>query len=295
MQIPDLSLDHAALVIRDLAAARQAFERLGFCLSSRSMHAGALTPGGPVVPWGSGNHCAMFRNGYFELLGLVDASLHSTAKKMLEKYEGLHIVAMDCPSADQAYAQLQAAQVAAPAPLTLERDAPFGPHDDQVRRARFRNINLDVQAYPEARFIVIEHGTRDVLWQPHLLQHPNGANALAAMYFCSDDVPASLARFEPILGKPTRHGDAYRFALKHGAFWFMDAQAMRDYCPVLDDAVHRVSAACIAVDSLESLHAYLSARGIETHQGPTLDTGAPSLWVHPSQAGQGALQFIQSK
>ncbi|MBO9355019.1 VOC family protein [Bordetella petrii] len=295
MHVPDLSLDHAALVIHDLEAARIAFERLGFRLSPRSMHAGALTPGGPVEPWGSGNHCAMFRNGYFELLGLVDPDLHSTARTMLQKYEGLHIVAMDCPSAVAAYAHLQDAQVAAPPPLTLERDAPFGPLNDQVRRARFRNINLDVQAYPEARFIVIEHGTRDVLWQPHLLQHPNGANALAAMYFCPDDVPASLQRFEPILGKPVRHGDAYKFELERGAFWFLDAEAMRRYCPVLDGAVHRVSAACIGVDSLDTLQAYLSDRGIDTHRTPTLDTGAPSIWVHPSQASHGALQFIQSK
>src|SRR3546814_14324030 len=113
------------------------------------------------------SHCAMFRNGYFELLGLVDASLHSTARKMLEKYQGLHIVAMDSPSADAAYAQLQAAQAAVPAPLTLERDAPFGPHDEQVRRARFRIINLDVEAYPEARFIAFKHAPRAVLSQPH--------------------------------------------------------------------------------------------------------------------------------
>ena len=37
-----------------------------------SSHKGRITPDGPVVQWGSGNHCAMFRHGYFEILGLTD-------------------------------------------------------------------------------------------------------------------------------------------------------------------------------------------------------------------------------
>ncbi|WP_454688761.1 VOC family protein [Achromobacter aloeverae] len=290
-----LNLDHAGLIVRDLEAARAAFEKLGFRLSSRSMHAGSITPGGPVVPWGSGNHCAMFKHGYFELLGLVDPSLHSTAKLMIERYEGLHIVAMDCASADEAHRALLARRIPAAAPARLERDAAFGPHDDEIRRARFSNIYLDGEQYPEARFIVIEHGTREVLWQPHLLSHPNGATGLTAIYFCPADLPATLVRFERLLGAPTRHGDAYRFALGRGVFWVLSPEAMRDACPVLDDPIHRVSAACIEVASLPALRALLSERGIETHAARTLDGSQDALWVAPAQASHAALQFIQSR
>lgn len=291
----NLNLDHTGLVMRDLDAARQAYERLGFRLSARSMHAGSVTPGGPVVPWGSGNHCAMFRHGYLELLGLVDPTLHSTAKRMIDRYEGLHIVAMDCPDADAAYRELQARDIPCAAPMALERDAAFGPQDEQTRRARFRNINLDTEQYPEARFIVIEHGTRDVLWQPHLLSHPNGAQGLAAMYFCPPDPAATLARFERLLGKPAAHGPAHRFALGRGAFWVLGEQAMRKACPVLDGLVHRVAAACIEVASLPALETLLAGRGVRTFPAPTLDDGAPSLWVHPSEASHAALQFVQSR
>jgi len=290
-----LSLDHAGLIIRDLDAARQAYERLGFQLSPRSLHAGAVTPGGPVVPWGSGNHCAMFRHGYFELLGLVDPALHSTAKLMLDRYEGLHIVAMDCPSADQLYPALQQAGVAAAAPLTLERDAAFGQDGSQTRRARFRNINLDTAAWPEARFIVIEQCTRDVLWQPHLLTHPNGAVALDAVTFCASDLPASLARLTQLLGAPTRHGDAYGFRLARGTFWLMDEAALRRACPVLDGPAHRVAAVTIAVESLDRLQRYLRERDIDITASPALDGHAPSLWVHPRQASHAALQFVQTR
>jgi len=297
-QLP-LSLDHTGLIIRDLEKARVAFETLGFRLSPRSMHAGSITPGGPVVPWGSGNHCAMFKHGYFELLGLVDPTLHSTAKHMIARYEGLHIVALDCVSADAAYHALQARQIPAAAPARLERDATFGPQDDQVRRARFSNVYLDGEQYPEARFIVIEHGTRDVLWQPHLLSHPNGATDLAAMYFCPTDLPATLARFERLAGAPTRHGPAWRFGLGRGAFWVLSPEDMRATCPVLNDQgadpIHRVAAACIEVASLAALQDLLDARGIRTFKARTLDDSQDALWVHPAQASHAALQFIESK
>jgi len=288
-----LSLDHVGLVMKDLEAARGAYEKLGFRLSARSMHAGAVTPGGPVVPWGSGNHCLMFEHGYFELLGVVDPALHSTARLMAARYEGLHIVAMDCESADDAYAGLQAARVPSSAPMTLERDAAFGESGKQVRRARFRNINLDVDQYPEARFIVIEQCTRDVLWQPHLLAHPNGAKALAGVFFCCADLPASVERFERMLGMPTRRGDAYRFELDRGWFWLMTEPAVRKVCPVLDGKVDRVAAASIAVQSLDAVERHLSRQGVPFVQAAEPLTGAPSIWVGPAHASHAALQFIQ--
>src|SRR3954471_3554535 len=124
-----LRLDHLGHAVRDLERARAAYARLGFVLSPRSMHAGSVTPGGPVVPWGSGNHCAMFEHGYFELLGLVDETLPSNVKQMVQRHEGLHIVALACNSADQTFSALQVAGIAARAPITLERDAVFGPAD----------------------------------------------------------------------------------------------------------------------------------------------------------------------
>jgi catechol 2,3-dioxygenase-like lactoylglutathione lyase family enzyme len=289
-----LRLDHTGLVIRDLEAARISYEKLGFRLSTRSMHAGSVTPGGPVVQWGSGNHCAMFEHGYFELLGLVDPELHSTAKHMIARYEGLHIVAMDCDSTDEAHRDLQARAISAAAPMRLERDAAFGPEDDQIRRARFSNVYLDGEKYPEARFIIIEHGTRDVLWQPHLLKHPNGAKGLAALYFCPDDLPATLARFDRLLGSRSQHGPAYRYDLARGAFWVLSPEHMRASCPVMDGPVQRVSAACIEVESLSALATFLAQRGIDALRAPTLDGSADALWVHPSNASHAALQFIQS-
>lgn len=290
-----LALDHTGLAIADLETGRVAYERLGFTLTSRSMHAGSVTPGAPVTPWGSGNHCAMFEEGYLEVLGLVDPTLHSTAKSMVAQYQGLHIVALACENADDAQARAVARGVPAPLPASLERDAAFGVADEQVRRAKFRNVYLDRQAYPEARFIIIEHVTPDVLWQPHLLAHPNGALGLDAVYFVPADPTGAQARLTALAGAPVAYGSAERFALDRGALWTLSEEQLRALSGVAaGEVLHPVAGARFRVASLDALSGLLRARGIATVASHTLEDGAPSLWVGPADACGALLEFVQS-
>ena len=119
-------LDHCGVAVKSLDRGRDAYARLGFQLTARSFHSGSRTKGGPVEPWGSGNHCAMFRDGYLEIIGLTDASMYSTVKDMVATYEGLHIVAIGSGEADAAYAEFQEAGAPVEAPRALERDAADG-------------------------------------------------------------------------------------------------------------------------------------------------------------------------
>ena len=66
-----LELDHVGVAVKSLDRGRDAYAKLGFTLAARSIHSGSRVPGGPVELWGSGNHCAMFREGYLEELGRV--------------------------------------------------------------------------------------------------------------------------------------------------------------------------------------------------------------------------------
>ena len=120
-QLP-LELDHVGLALKDLEVGRQAYDKLGFTLTSRSIHSGSREPGGPVEPFGSGNHCAMFEKGYFEVMGLTDPNLYSSAKALLEKYEGAHIVAFGSGESENAYRVLSSRLDGVQPPRRLERD-----------------------------------------------------------------------------------------------------------------------------------------------------------------------------
>lgn len=228
-----LDLDHCGVVVKDLDRARDNFVRLGFTLTSRSFHAGARLPGGPVEPWGSANHCAMFSHGYLEIIGITDASLYSSVKDLVERYEGAHIVAFGCNGdAGAAHAGLVRRGVAAEAPRSLQRQAAFGPNDEQTRQARFRNIYLDPNAYPEARFLIIEHLTRDVLWQPHLLEHPNGVLSIEECWFASPDARTTAENLAQLTGRRVERGaGVYRLRLARGALVVMEHTRWRALGP----------------------------------------------------------------
>lgn len=287
----DLALDHVGVGLKDLDRGRDAFLRLGFRLTARSMHAGSPSPGAPVVPWGSGNHCAMLGRGYIEVLGLTDPARFSSVKDMVSRYEGLHIVALGCDDADAAYAALRATGLPVEAPRALERDAAFGEHDESTRRARFRNIYLDRAPYPEARFLYIEHLTRDVLWQPHLLDHPNGALALERVYFCADDVAATAQRLGRVATvSPTilAAGEA-EVRLACGTWVILDRAAWaRRQGGKAHSPIATAAGFAVRVKSLGETRRLLVERGVsfKDHDG---------IWVDAADGCGATLHFLEEK
>lgn len=292
----DLSLDHVGLALQDLHAGRRLYERLGFTLSPESLHLGALVPGGPLVPFGSGNHCAMFERGYFEILGLVDSTLPSNVKPLLDAYEGLHILALRTGSAAATHRDLRHRHIKAAAPILLQRDAQVGLTDLETRRAEFNNIVLDAEAFPEARLILIEHRTPEVLWQDHLARHDNGAIALAAVIICADNLPETVARFTPLLGAPELESYGARFSLLAGCLRAMTSDRIRAVIPPLavTEQIHRLCAVEIEVRSLAVTQRLLIARGIPHLVAPSTES-CTALWIGPQATGGCALAFFETK
>jgi len=285
----ELKLDHVGIGVEDLERGRAAYDRLGFRLAARSMHSGSPSAGAPIVPWGSGNHCAMLGTGYIEVLGLTDPTRYSSVKDMVARYEGLHIVALGCDDADATYQALSMAGVPVEAPRALERDAAFGPDDQAVRRARFRNIYLDRGRYPEARFLYIEHLTRDVLWQPHLLDHPNGAVALERVYFCGEDMATLGAKISGALAaQPRRLAPGHGvLALAQGSVHVFDAERWAAHCgtPPAGDSPMAVGFG-VRVKSLAATRQLLLQRGVSIDE-------RDGIWVDPAEGCGATLHFFE--
>jgi len=285
----ELALDHIGVAIKQLERGRVAYTKLGFRMTAFSQHAGSPTPGAPVVPWGSGNHCAMLREGYIEVVGLTHPERYSSIKDMVSRYEGPHIVALGCANGDRAYEALVAAGVKADPPRALERDATFGVNDESTARARFRNIYLDRAAYPEGRFLVIEHLTRDVLWQPHLLDHPNGALALDEVYFCAEDPRATAAKLGRMFGaSPLARSDAHiTLQLARGRAHVLSAgewEARTGGKPIA--ALPMPSGFGVRVASIQRLRQLLADNGVRCAE-------SAGLWVGPEAACGAAIRFFE--
>jgi hypothetical protein len=194
------NLDHIGTAVEDLGRAKETFTRLGFRLTGISHHEGAVEPGQPVQPWGSANHCAMLKHGYLELLGITNPALFNPVVFMLQRYAGPHIVAFSSKDADADYEALKQRSTFVMPPRDLGRLAPYGAGGEEMRRVSFKLVGVERGHLPEARFQLTEHLTPYEMWQPWLLEHPNGAVALRSAHLVTEDPAKSAADLAHFLG-----------------------------------------------------------------------------------------------
>lgn len=228
-----LDIDHIGIAVRDLDRGERQLRSLGFALTPRSHHRGSPTPGAPVEPWGSANHCAMFAQGYLELVGLTDPEKYSSVKMMLASYEGAHTVAFRPESVERAHERLASEGVAVDEIRYLERMTAFGPSGEEQRRVAFKNMYLSRSVFTEARFQYTQHLTPDIMWQPRLLDHPNGAIAIVELILCSPSPADTAIKLAPATGvDPETVGPGeYRLSLSGSRLSIVSVEAWHAYVP----------------------------------------------------------------
>jgi len=287
----DLELDHTGVAVRNLDVGQETYERLGFTLTERSFHSGSRTAGSPVEKWGSGNHCAMFEHGYLEIIGITDPNLYSSTKDYLTRYEGLHIIAIGSGDADKSYPILNGRYEGITPAANLQRDAPFGPNNQETRLAAFRNIHVDRENFPEAKLIFIDHLTRDVLWQPHLMNHPNGAIALAEVALCVEDLDETCNRLSQLFAQQPKEvmPGGKVFNLSRGNVYIITKTRLKEWVGVTPPAMPYVAGFGVAVKDLNATRDFLVARNISSKNHPY-----PAIWVEPQYTCGPVLTFSQA-
>ncbi len=270
-------LDHVAVATDSLDRAAAAYRRLGFKLTRRSSHSGN------DGPWGTGNHCAMLRDGYFELIGITDPSLyHDHLKAALARYTGLHLLALGTSDTNQSHDDVASCGAAIKKPYDIARQVPFG---DGEKEGRFRITEIDEAWFPEADFFFCQHDTPDVLWQPNLLDHPNGVTALKSATLVSADPEATAQRMERVTGvSPDKVGAGCVFNLARGAIEVTPPQdVIKQFPGVVPPVLPWVAAVTFRVSDLDLIRDITHAGGIE--QNDHADGG---VWVGP-QSAEGAV------
>jgi len=276
-------LDHVAVVVDDLDAAETAYTKLGFRLTPRSSHRGPL-PDGTVGLWGSGNHCAMFRRGYLEVLGITDRRLrHEHVAARLARYVGLHLIAFGTADVDAAVAALRAKGVpGVEDAVEVGRAVPFG---SGTKRGSFGIAHLDAQTYPEADFLLIEHKTRDVLWQLELLPQPNGVVGLRSATLAVESPADTLDRLAPLLGPVQDSG----FDLAAGRLDIVAADEMERRFPGMGRVQPLPKGVAVAFDVADPA---ATARWLRDAGVAFTAVGPDRLRVAPAEAAGAIVDFV---
>ncbi len=178
-------LDHVGIVGADLNALAHAFSEQGFHLTPRATHASGRTA----------NRCVMLRDGgYLELMATVPGQTSATLDRFLARGPGAHILALEVADEAAARDRLRRAGITVDASMT-ERDA-----DQHGSRARFALIMPPDS--PDGRLLLIRHLTRDLLWRPEHVVHPNRAVALTEVVYAKDTPAETMTRLSRLAGRP---------------------------------------------------------------------------------------------
>jgi hypothetical protein len=257
-QLPGLGevfLDHTAFFVPAMETAADALERCGFRLTPFTIQTNR--EGDATVPSGTGNRCAMLKNGYLEVLvATSDTPLSVQLRERIADHPGLHLAAF--ASADTAAEHRRLAAAGFPTLPLVDMRRPVG--DDF---ARFTIARIAHGTMPEGRAQFLTHHTEKLVWLPDMLDHPNGAEALTALWIAAEDPAEPAARYARFTGRPARpEGAVMTIALDRGAIHVATPSHLKEaYGIVPAGTLPRLVAASVKVAGLARLEKCLSGSG----------------------------------
>jgi catechol 2,3-dioxygenase-like lactoylglutathione lyase family enzyme len=182
-------IDHLLIAVRDLDRAAAAYRRLGFTLSPRAVHSAHM---------GTANHTIMLEHDYFELLTvLAPTPANAKWRQALAAGEGLAGFAAATPSATAAAAAWRSAGLAAGESLAFSRAVER--LDGERMEARFEVVTLPEGTVPGMALFACAQLTRDAVWLPELMTHPNTACAIRTLTIAAPDPRTAAASWSRAL------------------------------------------------------------------------------------------------
>lgn len=198
-------VDHCVILVRDLDAARERMAGLGFCPTARGVHSEHM---------GTHNHCVMLRQGYFEVLAVLKPTpANERWRTVLARREGLGAIALASEDARGTCTALRAAGVEASEALDFARPVEL---PEGSAEARFTVTVIAADETPGASMFVCQHHTREVVWHPGTLDHPNGAVGLAAVTAVAAEPALVADAYGRIFGAGNVRRDGEGIAIETG-------------------------------------------------------------------------------
>jgi hypothetical protein len=278
-------IDHVVIAVGGIAQAAGSFRRLGFTITPRGRHT-----------TGSENHCIMFERDYFELLSVpVPHPVTRYYQDFLSNGEGLAALALATQDAHGRHDELSADGIAIDPPVDFSRPVELA---DGIADAAFRITQLAAEAAPAGRVFACQHFTRDVVWRPEYLQHPNRVTGLARVVAVAE--PAQLealaeryASIFAVVPQSSAIGAAPRLDIDTGntPLTFTTAAGLAQLLPGVG-AVERPQP-CFAALYFRSARLAAAREALRANGVPYVDLSPQSLAVSPRHGHGVALVFTE--
>jgi catechol 2,3-dioxygenase-like lactoylglutathione lyase family enzyme len=273
-------LDHPVIAVRDMTAARAAYERLGFTIPPRGSH----------IEWGTGNWCIMFRRDYLELRGIVkEGQAHNLGEFLATRGEGLMGVALGTNDAQASYEAMLQRRFHPQAVKSLTRN--FELPEGWVQ-PRFSLCFLDESETAGLMSVVFcQHLTPELLRRPGWLEHENGAIGVLGVTGVVEDLDAAAATYRRWFGEScvNRYEDRLIVRLGDRRFKLITPDQAGRLFPVIEPnalgALPRLLAVSLACRDIDAAEVLFQQRGVRSRREENI------LQVAPSEACGVTLEF----
>jgi len=271
------ALDHAIILVRDLALAAHAYQRLGFTLTPRGGH--------PTL--GTANHTIVFEHDYLELLTVVTRSpANERWAAGIDRGDGPGAMVIKTTDAERTYQALESRGVAAERPLHFDRPVAT---EAGSEAARFSVVLLPGGATPAIPAFFCQHHTPELVWLPSFQRHANAARSIAGITVMVDRPEDHLAAYERLLGSARVHPrpGGITLALGPTQVWLVGRGYAESRLARHLAGPERPLGLTIGVSNLDTTRRILAANGV-----PYATFGRRSILVEPTFASGAFLEFL---
>ena len=260
----ELTLDHVAHFVPHVDSASSALEKLGFTLTPFSEQSHRAEPGGPLVPAGAGNRCAMLKRGYLEFLTPAGATpVASQLRAAIKRYVGVHLIAFGTASPEADHARLAKAGFSPLDSVALQRE--IGTWSG-TETARFTVVRVPPGKMEEGRIQFCRHHTPELLWQERWLAHPNRAAALNGVILRVVDAQEAAQRYARYTGLLAQvSGSVWRVATARGYLVFTDRDVLHRRLGVVPPSLPWIAGYVLESEDIAATGDILRKAGVPVH------------------------------
>jgi hypothetical protein len=274
------------LVAADIAALRAAYARLGFMVST-------ATPVMQPDPGGSGEiplgllmaHIALQSTG-IELIAVRHPGQGSSLDKWLAKREGLHAMGLRTSDIVWAYRELTAAGLVLPPIRTAMRRISGNGVKAVVQS---RSFELPESIAREGSTYVIQYDAPDVMFDPRLTSHANGAVGIRSVFAVVENMDEAFGRYQRLPGTKRRSFAVGRtIVLNQQQFVVVERSGFNAMFPGLDvPPPPHLGGFAVAVTDIGATRSLFATTGISFK-----NWGDQGIWVSPEDTGGTVVAFV---
>ena len=196
-------IDHIGIVSDNLSELEAWCASMGFRVAPRCELV-AIMEDGSERPLNQHNSHLVFGRTYVELTAVTGELKGHHLEQALGRYFGFHIIAMLAEDAGREHQRLEKIGTRTDQVAVAGRsiDYPSG-----RGMGRFRWFRVPDKDAPEAFFCYVEHVTPDLVFDPQLNNHPNGAHELHEVVICTQTPKESAQRLAKICNSQVSQTD----------------------------------------------------------------------------------------